>query len=238
MQFNTVVTAAAPTKEYFAEAGFTRSRNNMVVEGEKLLFRAIEFAHPGMGDLHIVLNEEESAQDSLAEEINDRYPEARVFQANSRVAGALVSGLIACDNLDLEMPLLVVAGDSFLRQHVRHYLPSEVENLGAWTIAFKSGNPRWSYLSTNPDGAVSEVAEKEVTGDMATTGVFLFNRGQEFVNAAEWVLVNNARRNGRFFVSTALNYFISRDRRVGFTEIPRSDYYSYSTPADFVEQAV
>ena len=123
------------------------------------------------------------------------------------------------------------------RSHVSTYLPPNLEQFGAFTVAFRSKNPRWSYLSTNEQGQVSEVAEKEVIGSLATTGVFMFSRGQDFVDAAEWVLTNNARTAGRFFVSTALNYIISRGSLVGFTEVSRSEYFSYSTPADFVEQA-
>jgi len=210
----------------------------MLVEGRKLVLQAIEHARPNdKGRLQVVLNKEENDEDHLLDEILENYPSARVFEANSRVKGALVSALIACQDLDLEMPLLIAAGDSFLVHHVSHYFPKDIRNLGAWTTAFRSSNPRWSFLSTSDEGLVTEVAEKEVIGPFATTGIFLFGCGLDFVKAAEWVLVNNAMTSGRYFVSTALNYFISRGSIVGFNEIARSDYFSFSAPADFLRQA-
>lgn len=237
MIFDTIVTAAAPTQKIFARAGFNVTRNQMIVSGSKLLFKAIEYSQPADGTIRVVLNEEEASSESLDSEINERFPTARVFLANSKFEGALASALLACESLVPDRPLLIVAGDSFLRSHVSTYFPSSLEKFGASTIAFRSTNPRWSYLSTNELGQVAEVAEKEVIGSLATTGVFLFSRGQDFIEAAEWVLKNNARTAGRFFVSTALNYFISLGSSVGFTEVSRSEYFSFSTPADFVEQA-
>lgn len=237
MIFDTIVTAAAPTEKIFKQAGFNVTRNQMIVSGSKLIVKAIEYSQPANGTIRVVLNEEEALSESLDSEIIERFPTARVFLANSKFEGALASALQACEGLVPDRPLLIVAGDSFLRSHVSAYLPPSLEQFGAFTVAFRSKNPRWSYLSTNERGQVSEVAEKEVIGSLATTGVFMFSRGQDFVDAAEWVLTNNARTAGRFFVSTALNYIISRGSSVGFTEVSRSDYFSFSTPADFVKQA-
>jgi hypothetical protein len=58
-----------------------------------------------------------------------------------------------------------------------------------------------------------------------------------FLEAAKWVFLNNARVKGNFFVSTSLNYLISRGMSVGFEVIPRSSYRSFSRPADFLSQA-
>ena len=67
-------------------------------------------------------------------------------------------------------------------------------------------------------------------------GVFYFRRAKFFLDAATWVLLQNATVRENFFVSTSLNYLISQGMSVGYSEIDRNRYHSFSLPADFVRE--
>lgn len=237
--YNTIIIAAAYTADLFHAAGFKETRNQKMVDGQPLILRAIHSYFSPPGKLAVAINREEEHQDiKLGPIISRRYPSAEVFYVGSNVQGALISALIASENMPLDEPILIANGDSFLQDHISDYFSDSTNNNeGAKTLCFESSNPRWSYLALNSEGQLAEVAEKRVISNLATTGAFLFAKASDFIEAAEWVLINRAQTQGRYFVSTALNFLISRGMKVTYDVISRDHYSNYSFPADFVEQA-
>jgi hypothetical protein len=224
--------------ESFRQFGPDSTRNMQVVNNRNLIIQSASLTAITGGKLNFVLNEdEEYAGRGCRTVLESAFPSSNIFLANSKTEGALASALIGCGGLPLDEPVLIAPADAFLSGHIADYLPLGFDKISnPWTIAFKSQNPRWSYLATNSSSEVVEVAEKRVIGTLATTGHFYFPRASQFIEAAKWVLINNARTEGRFFVSTALNFLISRGDKITFVEIPRVDYNSYSFPSDFGSQ--
>jgi dTDP-glucose pyrophosphorylase len=237
--YNTLITAAAYTAETFTRSGFLGSRNMEEIDGRALVLRAIDSYYQPGGLLSVAVNAEEETQGMGSKStVLEHYPQARMVETNSKTQGALASALLSLNDFPMDEPLLIATGDSFLTKSVSDILSNDLfEGFGALTLSFESENPRWSYLGTNSEGKVMEVAEKLVISRIATTGTFLFRQASDFVEAAEWVLLNNASTQGRYFVSTALNYLISRGLEVTFVPIQRSEYFNLSLPADFVRQA-
>jgi hypothetical protein len=235
--YQTILLAAAPTALAFIQAGFPTSRNLTLIEGKPLLVHALESSvHPSV-PANVVLNKEEESSVYNSRSAIEKHPMVeRLVESPSSAQGALVSALLGASSLELELPLLVAPGDAVLRLPFSEILASINTELSALTLAFRSSNPRWSYLRQDTNQNVLEVVEKRVVGALATTGHFYFRQAKDFVDAAGWVLLNNAKVEGRFFVSTALNYLISKGAGIHPVEISRSDYLSYSKPFDFIRQ--
>lgn len=237
MSYQTIVTAAAPTKEIFLSAGFPTSRNRLTVGDLPLLYRAVSSAASSKGSVTLVLNKEEESSDfSASAMIEALIPSLKIVHSPTEAKGALVSALLGAEQLDPDLPLLICPGDAFLSKSFETHLPDTAMALDGFTLAFRSQSPRWSFLGLNSEGEISEVAEKRVIGDFATTGHFYFKRASDFIEASKWVLVNNANVNGAFYVSTALNYLVSSGLSLGFKEISRDEYFSFSKPHDFIQQ--
>ena len=237
MSYQTIVTAAAPTKEIFLSAGFLTSRNRLTVGDLPLLHRAVNSAASREGSVTLVLNKEEESSDFAAGGMMEALlPSVRIVHSPSDAKGALVSALLGAEQLDPDLPLLICPGDAFLSQNFETYLEGQKKAFDGFTLAFRSQSPRWSFLGLNSEGEISEVAEKKIIGPLATTGHFYFKRASDFIDASKWVLVNNANVNGSFFVSTALNYLVSSGMSLGFKEIARDEYFSFSKPHDFIQQ--
>ncbi len=237
MSYQTIITSAAPTRESFLAAGFPTSRNLMIVDSLPLLYRALTSARSTAGSVTVVLNrEEELSEFSAGGTLQKLAPDARIVVSPTSARGALVSALLGAENLDPDKPLLICPGDAYLAQKFESHLPPNSESLDGFTLAFRSENSRWSFLGLNAEGEISEVAEKKIIGPLATTGHFYFKRAADFIEASKWVLVNNAHVNGNFYVSTALNYLVSQGLSLGYKEIDRNDYFSFSKPHDFIQQ--
>jgi dTDP-glucose pyrophosphorylase len=238
MKYQTLITAAGDSRAAFVEAGFDVPKSLVNIAGFALINQAIEsYRHPS-GALVVAINKDENAQFDLEHEIKQRFNDATVVEVASAVKGALATAVLAAGTLDLDAPLVISAGDSIVEGGVAAHIQSLISNSSdAGTIVFESANPRWSYINVGESGNVLQVTEKLVAGPYATVGCFYFKSAGLFLEAAKWVFLNNARVKGNFFVSTSLNYLISRGMSVGFEVIPRSSYRSFSRPADFLSQA-
>ena len=213
------------------------TRNRLSVGDRPLLYRAVSSAASISGSVTLVLNKEEESSDFAAGEmIKALIPELNIVHSPTEAKGALASALLGAEQLNPELPLLICPGDAFLSQNFESHIQGKWEDLDGFTLAFRSKSPRWSFLGLNAEGAISEVAEKNIIGPLATTGHFYFKRASDFIEASRWVLVNNAHVNGAFYVSTALNYLVSNGMTLGYKEIGRDEYFSFSKPHDFIQQ--
>lgn len=235
---HTVVTAAGDSRSLFLPAGFGRPKSLIMWDGREVLARAIDSYALNPALTSVAIHDGEDREWDLGNHISQIFPCIRIHSIPDGVAGALASALIGLEHVDWESPLVVAAGDSMINGGVGDFVRWAIQSdQDAATIAFPSINPRWSYLAVDSGGAVRQVAEKQVIGPLATTGVFYFQSARLFVDAATWCLVNNASHNGIFFVSTTLNYLISRALTVGYHTISRSEYRSWSLPIDFTQQS-
>ena len=232
-----VITAAGDSRPLFLPAGFGRPKSLVMWEGRPVLARAIDAYATEPTRTTVAIHTGEDDTFGVGSVVSTLFPVVRVCRIPSGAKGALASALLAMGDVDADAPLVVAAGDSTIEGGAGKYLDRFVaDGVDAATIAFPSTNPRWSYLAVNDDGVVRQVAEKQAIGPLATTGVFYFSSAAVFVEAATWCLVNNASLNGIFYVSTTLNYLVSRGRAVGYATIPRAQYRSWSLPIDFTTQ--
>ncbi len=234
---HTVITAAGDSLSMFLAAGFGKPKNLIRWEGSEVLVRSVKSYSQGLELTNVALNRQECEQWQTILTLQTECPGVNVTTVSPKVSGALVSALLAMDRIPDDVPLVVAAGDSQVDGGIARFVKDFIKNgADAGTIVFPSSDPRWSYVLPGDEGLVRQVAEKRVIGPLATTGVFYYRQAKTFRRAAEWCLVNNARHLGLFYVSTTLNYLISEGQIVRYTEIPRSEYRTWSLPIDFVEQ--
>lgn len=231
---NVVITAAGDSRGLFMAAGFGGPKSLVDWDGTEVINRAIASYGNGALSTHIAINADEDREWGIGKVVYEKFPGVRVVPISSNVKGALASALLALPEIDDE-PLVVAAGDSRITSNVGNFVQDFLDShYSAATVAFESQESRWSYLSVNREMEVEQVAEKRVIGPYATTGFFFFQSSRTFVEAATWVLVNNASHEGNFYVSATLNHLIAKGESVGYRLVDRHEYESRSLPVDFV----
>lgn len=232
----TVITAAGDSRRAFAEAGFKAPKSLVEIDGKPVLTRAIESYVMNSQHAFVALNLEEDSEFDIQRIVKAALPGCQIHLVNSGVKGSLISALFALEHVDLTAPLLIAGGDSEVRNginsEVQHFVSSEVD---AATIVFEGNGDRWSYVDLDSGLRVREISEKYQIGALATTGVFYFRKASDFLDAARWVLMNNALIAERFFVSSAMNYLVASGRKVGVSQIDEASYQSWSRVSDFRE---
>lgn len=235
---STVVTAAGDSRGLFLPAGFGQPKSLVEWRGREVLARAIDAYAMDPVRTSVAIHAGEDEDWGIGERIAELFPGIVVCRVPNGVMGALASALFGLGDAQWDEPLVVAAGDSMITGGIARFIDGFIhDELDAATIAFPSSNPRWSYLAIDEGGSIRQVAEKQVIGPYATTGVFYYRSARMFLDAATWCLVNNASHNGAFYVSTTLNYLISSGLQVGYETIARSDYQSWSLPIDFTQQS-
>ena len=235
---STVITAAGNSLNVFIPSGFGLPKSLIPIGSAPLLVQAIKAYSHSLENTTVAINIEEDKEFGIAGELHNYLPGVNICKVQDKVAGALISALIAVKDCDPEGPLVIASGDSVFTGDIGAALEDfQVRELSAAALVFPSNNPRWSYLRLNGDGDVIEVAEKKVVGKYATTGFFYFQSVRLFVEAATWVLVNNVNYQGRFYVSAAMNYLISRGGKLGYHLAAPEAFRSYALPHDFVVES-
>lgn len=124
--------------------------------------------------------------------------------------GAARTVLLARKFIDNERPLLIANSDQYIEfsssDFIHSFLYDPVESSFSAKISTFDGmrNPKWSYAAV-VDGKVTEVKEKVPISDHATTGLYMWRNGSDFVRFADQMITKNIRVNNEFYVAPVFN---------------------------------
>ena len=109
-------------------------------------------------------------------------------------------------------PLLIANSDQFLEWDFDAFIDvcTNPSYSGCISTFYNpdSTDTKWSFAQINADGHVTRVAEKEYIGPAATTGIYYWQNGLEFVKYADTMISNNDRVKNEFYVGPVYNYAI------------------------------
>jgi NDP-sugar pyrophosphorylase family protein len=157
--------------------------------------------------------------------------DAKVVSLKAPTRGALCSSLLAVDDINLDEPLVVANSDQLIRADlsaiVQNFRAAAVK---AGVVVFDSVHPRWSYVDVDERNRVLQAAEKRVISRNAIAGLYYFDRGLTFVEAAKRCIENNASVDGQFYIAPCLNEIILNGGEVTSSRIREADYHSFYSP--------
>lgn len=148
--------------------------------------------------------------DALCKSCNLDYT---ITPITSLTEGAACSVLLAKEHINNDEPLVTVNSDQFLEWDQNEFYRALCNNEFDGCISvFEQNNPddiKWSYSKTDSKGIVTEVAEKKYISNWATTGIYGWAHGSDYVRYAEQMISKNIRVNGEFYVCPVYNEAIS-----------------------------
>ena len=155
----------------------------------------------------------------------------------NKTKGALISLAMSLDHITDGIPIIVASVDGIVDCNLTLFV-EEMENnkKDIGILCFKSTNPDYSYIRIF-DEQIVEIEEKSRVGNLATSGVLYFKDKSLLIQCIEWSLLNKVETNGLYFLAPSINYAISEDLKVGYTEVDADSYRRFLVGAKVIKDS-
>jgi UDP-N-acetylglucosamine diphosphorylase / glucose-1-phosphate thymidylyltransferase / UDP-N-acetylgalactosamine diphosphorylase / glucosamine-1-phosphate N-acetyltransferase / galactosamine-1-phosphate N-acetyltransferase len=225
-----IVVPMAGRGSRFAQVGYTVPKPLIDVRGRPMYAWAVQSLPLGLGArlIFICLREHEAA---LAPDVKERYARHRpVLRALDGVtAGQACTVLAVRDLIDNDQPLIIYNADTYCRTGLEPRLRAGDRADGILSV-FEAPGDKWSFARADAAGRVVETAEKRRISEWATTGLYYFARGRDFVRHADAAVAADERVNGEFYVAPLYNRMIREGADVRLDVAP--EVWVLGTPED------
>jgi len=136
--------------------------------------------------------------------------EAEVILLENVTEGQLCTVLAARAIINNDEDLLIASADTYVASDLGFDIVHRARDCrGIISVADVPGD-HWSFARTNEIGRVVEVAEKVRISDHASTGLYYFASGREFVEVAEEMIGNSEKIRGEYYVIPVYQKYIQR----------------------------
>jgi HAD superfamily hydrolase (TIGR01509 family) len=192
----------------FADAGYTFPKLLIDVNGKPMIQVVVENLNINANFIFIVRQEHYDTY-NLKSLLNIIAPNCKIVTVNEVTEGACCTTLLAEKYIDNDNPLVIANSDQFMQWRSGEFYHSlNSDNIDGSIVCFENIHPKWSYVKTNEYGNVTEVAEKKVISNQATTGVYFYKKGSDYVKYSKQMIEKNIRTNNEFYVCPVFNEFI------------------------------
>jgi len=214
----------------FMNAGYTFPKPLIEVRGKPMIQVVLENLNIEAHYIFIV-QKEHYEKYSLQYMLNLLSPGCSIIQVDGLTEGAACTVLKAKELIDNDEHLMTVNCDQFIDWNSNEVMYSfGSDDIDGGILTFKSTHPKYSYVSLGDNGYVKEVVEKKVISDMATVGIYYWNKGSDFVKYAERMIEKNLRVNNEFYVAPVFQEAIDDGMKIKIKNINK--FWSLGTPED------
>jgi beta-phosphoglucomutase-like phosphatase (HAD superfamily)/dTDP-glucose pyrophosphorylase len=225
-----VVIPMAGNGSRFAQVGYKDPKPFIPVFGRPMISWVVK--NIGIKANYIfILREEFEASYGARAYLESIAPGCSVVTVDRVTEGAACTVLLAKNHINNDAPMMIINSDQYIEfsecktsfKLVFDFLynPAARDLSGVISTFDGKGHPKWSYAKVGDDGVVTEVREKDPFSDHATTGLYLWRRGSDFVRYAKQMIAKNIRVNNEFYVVPVFNEAISDGHRFGIVDCDR-----------------
>jgi HAD superfamily hydrolase (TIGR01509 family) len=214
----------------FEKAGYSFPKPLIDVNGEPMIKLVTENLNIDANFIYIVQKKHKELY-NLETLLNLISPNCSIIEVDGITEGAACTTLLAKELINNDNPLIMANSDQFIEWDSNEFMYKMNEtNCDGGIVTFESTHPKWSFVKINDNGFVTEVAEKKPISNIATTGVYYWKKGSDYVKYAERMIEKNIRVNNEFYVCPVFNESIDDDKKILTFNI--SKMYGLGTPED------
>jgi dTDP-glucose pyrophosphorylase len=221
----------------FAKAGYKKPKPFIDMLGKPMIVRVLENLKIDDARYILVVRKEHmDAEPEIVRQISENYPVDWIV-IDKLTEGTASTILHARKLINNDTPLLIANSDQIVDGGVSLMLQNAAASgLDGSILCFvnRAMDPKWSFAKLNDDKFVVEVKEKEAISDLATVGIYYFDKGTDFVNGAIDMIVRNERVSGEFYTCPVYNYLIQAGKKIGVYVIKPNAMHGLGTPDDLV----
>lgn len=214
----------------FQKTGYTFPKPLIEVNGKPMIQLVVENLGFNAHYIYIVRKEHYDKY-NLKNLFNLMTPGCSIIQVNKLTEGAACTTLLAKEYINNDSSLIVANSDQFLEwDPVGFYYWMIESKADGGIVTFTSSHPKWSFVRLDKNENVVEVAEKNPISNIATSGIYYYRRGSDYVKYAEQMIEKNIRINGEFYVCPVFNEFIGDGKKIKTYDIKKM--WGLGTPED------
>jgi len=230
-----IVVPMAGAGSRFAQEGYEKPKPFIDVKGKPMIVRVLENLKCKNAKYFLVAREEHMAQErALVKKITNEC-NVVFIPVTKLTEGIACTVLYAREYINNKNPLLIANSDQVVDGGVAGFVGDCLgRKLDGSILTFidKFRDPKWSFVKVKKDGTVSKVKEKEAISKYATVGIYFYAKGQDYVNAAIDMIIENDRVNGEFYTCPTYNYAVKQGKKIGIYNIRFEQMHGLGTPKD------
>jgi len=231
-----IVVPMAGAGSRFVAVGYSDPKPLITIHGVPMIRLVIENLRPREKHRFIFICQQAHILEyDLADKLNRWAPGCALVPLQNLTEGAACTVLCAKSLIDDEDELMIANSDQYVDVDINEYLNAMRErDLDGQIMTMTANDPKWSFIGISDRDRVSVVVEKVVISDEATTGIYNFRSGRDFVRAAESMICEGLRVNGEFYVAPVYNQIVRGGREIGYFNVGSegNGMYGLGTPAD------
>ena len=231
-----IVVPMAGRGSRFADAGYTDPKPLIKVHGKRMIEVVINNLTPSCEHRFIFVCQEDHVKAYNLDAIfSNNCKNYEIVTINAITEGAAITVLKARAFFDNDEPLMIANSDQWVDVDINDYLQDmEQRNLSGSMLTMQADDPKWSYAKVDSKGSVSEVVEKVVISDEATVGIYNFAKGSDFCHFADFMVEQDIRSNGEFYVAPVYSFMADKGQNIGVYNIGEeaNGMYGLGIPAD------
>lgn len=230
-----VVIPMAGAGSRFSKVGFIKPKPFIDIVGKPMIIHVLE--NLMLPDAHYILiarREHIEVEKELIREIKDKY-NATFLEIDGLTEGTACTVLWARKLIDKDTPLLIANSDQIVDFDAKVFVEDCFKReLGGSILTFEeiSGDPKWSYVSFDSAGYIDRAKEKQRISNFATVGIYLFQKGSDFIDGAIEMILNQDKVNGEYYTCPVYNYLIKKNIKIGAFNIEKKSMHGVGTPED------
>ena len=203
-EFNILIPMAGAGSR-FSSAGYTFPKPLIEVNHKPMIQVVIENLNIKANFIYIV-QKEHYEKYNLKYLLNLITPNCEIVQVDGVTEGAACTTLLAKEYINNNKHLVIANSDQFVEWDSNSFYYSMTnDNLDGGMLTFKATHPKWSFAKLDENGYITEIAEKKPISDIATVGIYYWNKGSDYVKYAEQMIEKNIRVNNEFYVAPVYN---------------------------------
>ncbi len=219
----------------FAQAGFTDPKPLIVAHGKTLIEWAVASFDFLIGKPNVrlifVISEEHETNYQMTAKLKELFGEKIevVIEYPPRMGQA--AGCLPASHLINNFNQLIIYNcDTYTTGNEQIFELVEQERPDGILACFDANEPRYSYAALDEFGYVKETKEKEVISNHASTGLYYFRRGRDFVGAVKQMMTRGEKSKGEYYVAPCYNELLKSGKKIKIYNV--KDNWVLGTPEE------
>jgi beta-phosphoglucomutase-like phosphatase (HAD superfamily)/dTDP-glucose pyrophosphorylase len=211
--FPNILIPMAGSGSRFFKAGYKDPKPLIDVDGKPMIQRVIE--NIGIpGDYIFIVQSDHYEKYNLETNLSEFAPGCKIVQVDGVTDGAARTALLATEYINSSRPLVIANSDQLLEWDNSEFISQLLEIGCDGNMAlFFANETKWSYAKIQ-NNKIVEVAEKVVISNNASTGIYGWAKGSDYVKYAEQMIKKNIRVNNEFYICPVYNQAIQDNKRI------------------------